>query len=61
MPRVATAIFVITQEDIRHSGARNVPDLLRLVPGLDVAAIDSNTWARSARGFDTPMSTSNWW
>ena len=60
LSRVATAIFVITQEDIRHSGARNVPDLLRLVPGLNVAEIDSNTWARSARGFNIPMSTNCW-
>ena len=52
LSRVAAAIFVITQEDIRHSGARNVPDLLRLVPGLDVAEIDANTWAISARGFN---------
>ena len=57
LSRVATAIFVITRQDIRHSGARNVPDLLRLVPGLDVAEIDANTWAISARGFNAPMST----
>jgi len=50
--RTAAAIFVITQEDIRRSGATNIPDLLRLVPGMDVAQIDANTWAISARGFD---------
>ncbi len=48
----AAAIFVITQEDIRRSGATNIPDLLRMVPGLDVAQINSNTWAVSARGFN---------
>jgi iron complex outermembrane receptor protein len=52
LSRVAAAIFVITQEDIRHSGARNIPDLLRLVPGMDVAQEDANTWAISARGFN---------
>src|SRR5579872_210636 len=34
LSRVAAAIFVITQEDIRRSGATNIPDLLRMVPGL---------------------------
>src|ERR1039457_2522994 len=46
------AIFVISQEDIRRSGALNIPDLLRMVPGLDVAQIDAGKWAISARGFN---------
>jgi len=52
MSRVAAAIFVITQEDIRRSGATNIPDLFRMVPGMDVAQIDANTWAISVRGFN---------
>lgn len=48
----AAAVFVITQEDIRHSGSTNIPDLLRMVPGLDVARIDANKWAVSSRGFN---------
>jgi len=52
LSQVAGAIFVITQEDIRRSGATNIPDLLRMVPGLEVAQINSNTWAISARGFN---------
>jgi iron complex outermembrane receptor protein len=52
LARSAAAIFVITQENIRRSGATTVPDLLRMVPGLNVAQIDSSTWAVSARGFD---------
>jgi iron complex outermembrane receptor protein len=52
LSQVAAAIFVITREDIRRSGATNIPDLLRMVPGLDVAQINSNTWAISARGFN---------
>lgn len=52
LSRTASAIFVITQENIRHSGARNVPDLLRMVPGVDVAQINANAWAISARGFN---------
>src|SRR5580698_8175349 len=51
LSRAAAAIFVITQEDIRRSGATNIPDLLRMVPGLDVAQINGSTWAISARGF----------
>ncbi|MGB8477157.1 MAG: TonB-dependent receptor [Candidatus Acidiferrum sp.] len=52
LSRVAAAIFVITQEDIRRSGATNIPDLLRMVPGLQVAQINGDTWAITARGFD---------
>ncbi|MBN2292259.1 MAG: TonB-dependent receptor, partial [Pirellulales bacterium] len=50
--RSAAAIFVITPEMIRRSGATNIPDLLRMVPGMDVARIDSHTWAVSCRGFN---------
>src|SRR4029077_18508891 len=52
LSNVAAAIFVITQEDIRRTGATNIPDLLRMVPGLDVAQINKNTWTISARGFN---------
>lgn len=49
--RAPAAIFVLTGEDIRRSGARTIPDLLRLVPGVHVARIDANRWAISVRGF----------
>ncbi len=52
LSKVPAAIFVITQEDIHRSGATNIPDLLRMVPGLDVAQINPSTWAISARGFN---------
>ncbi len=52
----AAAIFVINQDDIRRSGALNIPDLLRMVPGLDVAQINANTWAISSRGFNYQFS-----
>jgi len=48
----AAAIFVITQEDIRRSGATSIPEALRLVPGLQVARIDQNKWAIGSRGFN---------
>lgn len=52
LSHVAAAVYVIAQDGIRRSGARNIPDLLRMVPGLDVAQIDANSWAISARGFN---------
>lgn len=50
--RTAAAIYVITQEDIRRSGMNSLPELLRMVPGMDVARINGNEWAISARGFN---------
>jgi iron complex outermembrane receptor protein len=50
--RAASAITVLTAEDIARSGATNIPDLLRTVPGMNVAQINANTWAVSARGFN---------
>lgn len=50
--RTAAAIFVITSEDIRRSGATTFPDLLRMIPGLEVAQISADTWAVTARGFN---------
>ena len=46
----AAAVFVITQEDIRRSGATSIPEALRMVPGLEVARIDENKWAIGSRG-----------
>jgi iron complex outermembrane recepter protein len=57
LSRTAAAIFVITREDIRRSGATNIPDLLRMVPGMDVSQINANTWAISARGFNARFSS----
>src|SRR6202022_4324211 len=48
----AAAIFVITQEDFRRSGATSIPEALRMVPGLQVARIDENKWAIRGRGFN---------
>jgi iron complex outermembrane recepter protein len=48
----SAAVYVITQEDIKRSGVQNIPDALRMVPGLQVARINSNKWAISARGFN---------
>src|SRR4051794_11654206 len=48
----AAAVYVITQDDIRRSGATNIPEALRLAPGIQVARIDENKWAIASRGFN---------
>jgi len=48
----AAAVYVLSEEDIRRSGATSIPELMRLVPGLEVGRIDSSGWAISARGFN---------
>ncbi|HLK47064.1 MAG TPA: TonB-dependent receptor [Bryobacteraceae bacterium] len=56
LSRTAAAVFVLNAEDIRRSGATNLPDLLRLVPGVQVARLDANAWAISIRGFNARYS-----
>ena len=48
----ASAIQVITAEDIRRSGATSIPEALRLAPNLEVGQIDARQWAITARGFN---------
>ena len=50
------AIYVITGEQIKHSGATSIPEALRLAPGVEVARIDSNKWSIGIRGFGTRFS-----
>ena len=56
--KTPAAIYVITQDDIRRSGATSVPELLRLVPGVEVARIDSDHWSVGIRGFGSEFSKS---
>lgn len=49
----SSAVYVISADDIKRSGAKTIPDLLRMVPGVHVASIDANKWAISARGFNS--------
>lgn len=51
----AAAIYVISQKDIRRSGVTTIPDALRMVPGVQVAQADSNSWAVSIRGFNSVL------
>ena len=49
----AAAVSIITSEEIRRSGARSIPEALRLAPGMSVAQMDANKWAVTARGFNS--------
>ena len=53
----AAATTVITQEDIERTGARSIPEALRMVPGLDVASIDGSRYAIGSRGFNEVFET----
>ncbi len=48
----AAAVYVLTSEDIRRSGATSIAELLRMIPGVEVAHIDSSSWAVTIRGFN---------
>src|SRR5271168_2176309 len=56
--KTPAAVFVITQDDIRRSGATSIPEALRLAPGVDVARIDADHWSVSIRGFAGQFSKS---
>ncbi|MEO8660464.1 MAG: TonB-dependent receptor [Bryobacteraceae bacterium] len=50
------AVYVITGEQIRRSGATSIPEALRSAPGVEVARIDANKWSIGIRGFGTRFS-----
>jgi len=50
--KTPAAVSVVTQEDIQRSGAMNIPEALRYLPGMDVGQIDASQWAVSSRGFN---------
>lgn len=56
--RTAMAIYVITGDDIRRSGATCIPEALRLAAGVEVARIDANKWSIGIRGFGSRLSRS---
>ncbi|ACN17575.1 putative TonB dependent receptor (outer membrane receptor family protein) [Desulforapulum autotrophicum HRM2] len=53
---VPAAVYVIDRDDIQNSSATCVPELLRMVPGLQVARISSSKWAIASRGFNGTFS-----
>lgn len=52
LAEAAAAIFVISADDIRRSGATSLPEVLRLAPNLNVQRVNSVDYAISARGFN---------
>jgi iron complex outermembrane receptor protein len=56
--KTPAAISVLTQDDIRRSGATSIPEVLRLVPGIQVSRIDNAHWAVGIRGFADQFSKS---
>jgi iron complex outermembrane receptor protein len=52
LSEASAAVYVVTRNEIRRSGATSIPEALRLVPGVDVAQIDPNKWAIGIRGFN---------
>lgn len=52
LTEVASAIQVITGEDIHRSAATSLPEALRLAPNLQVAQLNSYSWVVGARGFN---------
>ena len=51
----AAAVYVITQEDIRRSTANSIPELLRMVPGVEVGQQQNGGYAVSIRGFNSRL------
>lgn len=52
LSETAAAVYVMTQADIQRAGVTNIPDILRLVPGVQVARIAPGRWAVTTRGFN---------
>jgi iron complex outermembrane receptor protein len=52
LDKAPAAAAVVSPDDIRRLGITTIPEALRMVPGMDVARIDSHEWAVSARGFN---------
>jgi iron complex outermembrane receptor protein len=53
LSETASAISVISDIDIRRSGVTGIPDAIRMATGMEVANLDANKWAISARGFNS--------
>jgi iron complex outermembrane receptor protein len=53
LSHAAAAVYVITSEDIRRSGATTLAEALRLAPNLEVARVNSQTYNISSRGFNS--------
>ncbi|RMG51670.1 MAG: hypothetical protein D6717_12650 [Gammaproteobacteria bacterium] len=52
-----SAVYVITSEDIRRSGVRRLPELLRMVPGMHTGKLDASHWSVSSRNTQSRFSS----
>lgn len=52
LAEAASAVQVLTNEDIRRSGVTRLPEALRLASNLIVAQSNSHDWGITARGFN---------
>jgi len=50
LSKAPAAVFVLTAEDIKRSGATSIPEALQWVPGLTVLRLDGRSWVVAARG-----------
>jgi len=50
LSKAPAAVYVLTADDIRRSGATSIPEALQYVPGLTVLRVGGQMWAISARG-----------
>ena len=53
--QAAAAVYVVTNDQIQRSGVTTIPDALRMIPGVQVARSDTNSWAISIRGFNSTL------
>lgn len=51
LSRTPAAATVLSGDEVRRSGARSLPEALRLIPGIQVASVDANKWVVTSRGF----------
>lgn len=57
--QAASSVYVITNEDIRRSGARSVPEALRIAPNLQVAQTSASRYVVTARGMGGAQEAQN--
>ena len=55
LSQVAASLYVISDDAIHRAGARTLPEALRLAPNLQVARVNANQYAISARGFNNAI------
>ena len=55
LSNAAAAIYIISSSDIARSGARSLPEALRLAPNLQVARANAREYAVTARGFNSVL------